>query len=204
MKKICSLFMILGALAFTSCDSATRLAKDILGTWAGTPEKLQDPAAASSTIIETYIFTSGADNPDEKSGNITITGNVSTTIPMTSRPEAIQPTSLSAAASTSVSGTWKAIDDDEIILDLDPKSIQVKVDPQAVVVMNDIITDTDTPMLDSIRTQVTEGIRAQIQKDLQMRYLAVRRLDDVKVKGPLLKFEIADTDYVLTRQGSVE
>ena len=37
---------------------------------------------------------------------------------------------------------------------------------------------------------------------LANRYSAVRRLDDVKIKGPLMKFEIGHTDYVFTRQNA--
>ncbi len=199
MKKFYYLFIGLMAVAFGSCDENARLARDIQGTWAGTPEHLNDAEAAASTIIETYTFTPDEVNPKAKNGNVTITGNVSATIPM-----AVNPVSISAAASTSIQGTWTVIDDDEIALVLDFKSLQVKVDPDAVAISNDIFTDQSIPQVDSLRSEVVANIAAQLRRDVEMRYMAVRQLDDVKIKGPILKFEIADTEYVLTRQGEVK
>lgn len=199
MKKFYYLFIGLMAVALGSCDENARLARDIQGTWAGTPEHLNDAEAAASTIIETYTFTPDEVNPKAKNGNVTITGNVSATIPM-----AVNPVSISAAASTSIQGTWTVIDDDEIALVLDFKSLQVKVDPDAVAISNDIFTDQSIPQVDSLRSEVVANIAAQLRRDVEMRYMAVRQLDDVKIKGPILKFEIADTEYVLTRQGEVK
>lgn len=199
MKKFYYLFVGLVAVAFGSCDENGRLAKDIQGTWAGTPERLNDAEAATSTIIETYTFTPDEANPKAKNGNITITGNVSTTIPM-----AVSPVSISAAATTSIQGTWTVVDDDEIALVLDPKTIQVKVDPDAVAVTNDIFTEQNIPQVDSLRSEVSANIAAQLRRDVETHYMSVRQLDDVKIKGPILKFEIADTEYVLTRQGEVK
>lgn len=199
MKKFYYLFIGLIAVAFGSCDENARLARDIQGTWAGTPEHLNDAEAAASTIIETYTFTPDEVNPKSKNGNVTITGNVSATIPM-----AVNPVSISAAASTSIQGTWIVVDDDEIALVLDFKSLQVKVDPDAVTISNDIFTDQSIPQVDSLRSEVVANIAAQLRRDVEMRYMAVRQLDDVKIKGPILKFEIADTEYVLTRQGEVK
>lgn len=199
MKKFYYLFIGLMAVAFGSCDENARLARDIQGTWAGTPEHLNDAEAATSTIIETYTFTPDEVNPKAKNGNVTITGNVSATIPM-----AVNPISISAAASTSIQGTWTVIDDDEIALVLDFKSLQVKVDPDAVTISNDIFTDQSIPQVESLRSEVVANIAAQLRRDVEMRYMAVRQLDDVKIKGPILKFEIADTEYILTRQGEVK
>lgn len=41
-----------------------------------------------------------------------------------------------------------------------------------------------------------------MKRALAMRYASIRHLDDVKVKGPLLKFEIGKMDCVFTRQGA--
>lgn len=136
MKKFYYLFIGLMAVSFGSCDENARLARDIQGSWAGTPERLNDAEDVTSTIVETFTFTPDAVNPKAKKGNVTITGNVSTTIPI-----AVSPVSISAAATTSIQGSWSIIDDDEIALVLDPKSLQVKVDPEAVTVSNDIFTD---------------------------------------------------------------
>ena len=187
------------AVAFGSCDENARLAREIQGTWTGTPERLNDAENVTSTIVETYTFTPDEVNPKAKNGNVTITGNVSSNIPV-----AVSPVSISAAATTSIQGTWTVIDDDEIALVLDPKSLQVKVDPEAVTVSNDIFTDQNIPQVDSLRREVTANIAAQLRRDTEIHYMSVRQLDDVKIKGPILKFEISDIEYVLTRQGEIK
>lgn len=199
MKKFYYLFIGLMAVAFGSCDENARLAREIQGTWTGTPERLNDAENVTSTIVETYTFTPDEVNPKAKNGNVTITGNVSSNIPV-----AVSPVSISAAATTSIQGTWTVIDDDEIVLVLDPKSLQVKVDPEAVTVSNDIFTDQNIPQVDSLRREVTANIAAQLRRDAEIHYMSVRQLDDVKIKGPILKFEIADIEYVLTRQGEIK
>ncbi|MDE6495071.1 MAG: hypothetical protein K2L30_02400 [Duncaniella sp.] len=199
MKKFYYLFIGLMAVAFGSCDENARLAREIQGTWTGTPERLNDAENVTSTIVETYTFTPDEVNPKAKNGNVTITGNVSSNIPV-----AVSPVSISAAATTSIQGTWTVIDDDEIALVLDPKSLQVKVDPEAVTVSNDIFTDQNIPQVDSLRREVTANIAAQLRRDAEMHYMSVRQLDDVKIKGPILKFEISDIEYVLTRQGEIK
>lgn len=199
MKKFYYLFIGLMAVAFGSCDENARLAREIQGTWTGTPERLNDAENVTSTIVETYTFTPDEVNPKAKNGNVTITGNVSSNIPV-----AVSPVSISAAATTSIQGTWTVIDDDEIALVLDPKSLQVKVDPEAVTVSNDIFTDQNIPQVDSLRRDVTANIAAQLRRDAEIHYMSVRQLDDVKIKGPILKFEIADIEYVLTRQGEIK
>ncbi|MDE5982814.1 MAG: hypothetical protein K2M02_11585 [Duncaniella sp.] len=199
MKKFYYLFIGLMAVAFGSCDENARLAREIQGTWTGTPERLNDAENVTSTIVETYTFTPDEVNPKAKNGNVTITGNVSSNIPV-----AVSPVSISAAATTSIQGTWTVIDDDEIALVLDPKSLQVKVDPEAVTVSNDIFTDQNIPQVDSLRREVTANIAAQLRRDTEIHYMSVRQLDDVKIKGPILKFEISDIEYVLTRQGEIK
>lgn len=199
MKKFYYLFIGLMAVAFGSCDENARLAREIQGTWTGTPERLNDAENVTSTIVETYTFTPDEVNPKAKNGNVTITGNVSSNVPV-----AVSPVSISAAATTSIQGTWTVIDDDEIALVLDPKSLQVKVDPEAVSVSNDIFTDQNIPQVDSLRREVTANIAAQLRRDAEIHYMSVRQLDDVKIKGPILKFEIADIEYVLTRQGEIK
>ena len=204
MKKLYYLFIAAMAITFGSCDESTRLARNVCGTWAGTPESLESGNVSSSTIIESYIFTAGDEQTGPKGGNITITGNVSSTIPVASDNPATGQASISVAATTSIQGTWVAIDDDEISLNLDSRTIQVKIDPDAVMVTNDLMSESGNQAIDSLSTQVISGITRQIHSAIEMRYMSIRHLDDVKIKGPLMKFEISDIDYVLTRQGNVE
>lgn len=197
---------ILSALALTaalaSCDREAALYKEVAGTWAGTPETFSDPAAYSSTITETLVFTPDATGTAKtKSGPLEIAGMVSTSTQMVGTGDALQtPLTLSAAAETSVKGTWTVIDDDEIAIHLNPATISVQIDPTAVELTTNILTGTDTPRLDSLRPAAALNMTAAIKQALTARYASIHRLDDVKVKGPILKFEIDDRDCVFTRQ----
>ena len=60
------------------------------------------------------------------------------------------------------------------------------------------------PHVDSIKPSVASAIGQSLKMALVNRYSAIRKLDDVKIKGPLMKFEIGDTDYVFTRQNAAQ
>lgn len=84
---------------------------------------------------------------------------------------------------------------------LDISTLTVNVDPDAVTINNSILNGETAPQIDSMKPAVISTIAESMKRALATRYTSLRRLDDVKVKGPLLKFEIGKTDYVFTRQG---
>ncbi len=81
MKTQSLAILCLGALALSptlaSCDSEARLAENITGTWAATPEKLIDSDAMSATAIRIIQFNPDADN--NKGGDLQMTALVSIT-----------------------------------------------------------------------------------------------------------------------------
>ncbi|MDE5669166.1 MAG: hypothetical protein K2I24_06490, partial [Duncaniella sp.] len=96
-------------------------------------------------------------------------------------------------------GTWTVIDDDEIALSFDPQSLVVEVDPDAVVANNNPIA-LSSPAVDSIRPDLCKTIEHGIRVALTARYASMRHMDDVKIKGALLKYEYDNEDFVLTKQ----
>ena len=52
MKGLITSACIFAALSLVSCDGSSRLAKDIQGSWSGTPENFMDNSVASTTILE--------------------------------------------------------------------------------------------------------------------------------------------------------
>lgn len=61
---------------------------------------------------------------------------------------------------------------------------------------------TNNVQIDSLKPSVSQSVSGAMKRALAMRYASIRHLDDVKVKGPLLKFEIGKMDCVFTRQGA--
>lgn len=155
----------------------------------------------TATIIETYTFTL-AEGEDPTSGSLDITSLISSMSQMGETGGFIEPLSLSASASVSIHGTWTAVDDDELSVSLDMNSLNVKVDPAAVVVTTDVLNDKDTPQVETMKSALCDRITAQLKQQMMSRYGELNQLDDVKVKDNVLKFEVGKKDYILTRQGT--
>ena len=54
--------------------------------------------------------------------------------------------------------------------------------------------------MDSSSTELCANIEHSDKQSLTARYAAMRHMDDVKIKGPLLKYESGHEDFVLTKQ----
>ncbi|MDE6204730.1 MAG: hypothetical protein K2F66_01260 [Duncaniella sp.] len=205
MKSLLSLvplfeLIAVGSIVVSCSNSEARFAKEIPGTWQGTPETFSDNSAITATIIDTYEFLPAAMTANETlSGTVTVTGMVNTTTQIVGDSALIEPLGLSASARTSISGTWTVIDDDEIALSFDPQSLVVEVDPDAVVANNNPIA-LSSPTVDSIRPDLCKTIEHGIRVALTARYASMRHMDDVKIKGALLKYEYDNEDFVLTKQ----
>lgn len=195
---------ILSIVGVTSCDEASRLAKNVCGAWTGTPTGVAGTTLQSS-VIETFTFTLDDAAKDARSGNLTITSVITSQSTFGGDAVAGLPAvNLSIASTGSITGTWTAVDDDEITVSLDPRSLTVTVDPDAVELSSGMFTTNMGEQIDSLRPQLTNAVRLELTNDLATRYASFNHFDDVKVKkGALLKFEIGPTDYVLTRTGSV-
>ncbi len=205
MKGFITSLCLFAALGLVSCDENARLAKSIQGSWSGTPENFTDNSVVTATILETIDF---ADMPDavapgSNGGEVVIAGMISATTQVVASGDMAEPLTLTATAKSTVSGTWTVIDDDEVALALDPTTLSVEVDPKTVVIEGNVLSGT-VPQMDSIRPSVASSISSSMQRALSTRYASFRHLDDVKVKGPLLKFEIGKIDYVFTRQGAAQ
>lgn len=203
MKGIYCLMSAIVALSLSSCDENARLAKELHGTWAGTPENVTDNTAITATLIETYSFTDAAQTMSKGAygGDISITGMISCSTQILADSTIIEPVTLTASAVSTINGTWTVIDDDEIAVSLNPQTLVVTMDPEAVSVANNVVTNNDNPSIEKLRPGITATLRDGIKHTLSMRYASIRQLDDIKIKGPLLKFEIGKNDYVFTRQG---
>jgi len=191
--------LAIGSLLVACSNSEARFAKEIPGVWQGTPEAISDNSAISASIIDTYEFSPASMTANETlTGAVTVSGmvNVSTQVVDSAFAEPIQ---LSAAAHTTISGTCTVVDDDEMALSMDVASLVVDVDPKAVaangspMVMGNPATDALNP---EVRARIAEGIK----QALSVMYASLRHMDDVKIKGALLKYEVGEEDFVLTRQ----
>lgn len=198
--------LLAGASAtFSSCQSEEqRLAEKLQGVWAGTPETFTNDQTISATITDNYIFspdTVATTRGNLPSGVVTVESAISMNTSIIPQGDLVEPLSLTAAALSTISGTWTVTDDDEISIALDPKTLSVAVDPDAIKANGNIIgTNGGTTTVDSLKPDVAANLTMGLQRSLAIRYAKLRQMDDVKIKGNLMKFEIGETDYVLTRE----
>ena len=200
MKKVLLTMSAIAAIMFCSCDDAGRLAKEVEGSWSGVPVKLVDESAASAYIIENYIFSVDSTG---HSGDIVVGGMISTTFQMPQSNDEVQPFSLTGSAKSIIYGVWTAVDDDEINVSLSPESLSVTVDPDATELVANVVTGATAPELETMKPRIAQSIKNQLSAVLQLRYASIKHLDDVKVKGNVLKFEIGHDEYTFSRQGGV-
>ncbi|MBD5317115.1 MAG: hypothetical protein HDS11_05560 [Bacteroides sp.] len=202
MKKILPLLSLLAiGAAFQSCDNASTLSKELDGSWSGAPEPLFDSGASSATIIETWTF--APSDSSDTSGSLILTALTSVTGSISGAEGISVPVSVTASGYATVTGSWEALSVDRVNVALDPSSMTVKVDPDAVIINADVIGDAAAaPNVATLRPQLAESIKTQMEKAVSQRYADINQLTSVSVtdNSSTLKFKVNKTSYSLTRQ----
>ena len=202
MKHLFLNMAIAGALvaALASCDSKSKLAESVAGTWASQQQTIANDAQGVTSGND--IFSFQVTDKNKEGGTVSIASTLSLTHAADALTPADAPFSTSVAATASISGTWKAIDDDELLITLDPNSLQVAVDPDAVALTSNPLTGVDQSKIDSLRPQMARFYQTELTNTLRAHYSQYTRIDDVKTKenGSILKIEVKDQDMMLQRQ----
>lgn len=201
MKSFSFLAASLTAVALlTSCDSASRLASHINGTWAGSPERLTDTDLSYVSMTPAYEFIRNTTD-DRTAGTVNLTAQIDTQIPADGFPvDSIGevPVSFSVAAVVTVSGVWKAVDDDEIIVKFTPSTVVTSVDSKAVCEYASPLTTTDRAVTTELPRPVIDSISRQLSTTMTHYVSTVQKLDDVEIRGTFMKCEIGKRDYTFT------
>ena len=112
-----------------------------------------------------------------------------------------EPYEVSVAATASVSGSWmyKGDDRDELLLSLDPSTLQVNVDQNGVTFSQNLLTGEQQPAVDSLTAVTVQSWKKAITKALNVEVQRFAYLDDVDVeqKGTVLSFEIDNPKQTL-------
>lgn len=214
MKKtflyIASAFV--AASLLSSCGSGNSLAKKIEGSWQGNPQAIASSGEGIITMTDEWAFV-GDDNK-ATGGDLIITSMASVEWPLSIAGDSIapgaDPYAVTVAATVSLNAVWD-IDqhdpDDEIVVSIDPKTLSVSIDPDAVAVS----ADGKPATVDSIPGEIYASVRRELLKSAQTRFFPVNHLDDVEIKGDVLKFEIpsgqekkGDVKIRLTRLGDLK
>lgn len=190
--------MLLPFLGLISCDDGkAQLAHELQGSWSGAPQRMVDGPADETSVIETIDFFEG---DSVAGGNLIVNSMISMTGAVSGSDAINQPFSLTASASATVSGDWVATSNDKVTVNLDLTTLDVQVDPKDVVLSTDIVTGDESPAIDSITPGLALQIKKQIANNLQVKYMAMRYLENVKVNDNTLTYNMGGVEYSLKHQ----
>lgn len=199
MKSLFTLTIIAVCAALAGCDSPSKLADQVSGTWTGDMQAIPVGRAGSSSIVERITFQRDS---SMAGGIVIISADISSDQPVQSvSGEPVDMISVTAAARSSITGTWRAIDNNGIALDLDMHSINVRIDPEMVELLVNPLTDATRPEVDSVRPEMVNYMHALIARALHDHYLTYSRLDNVEIinNGTDLKIEIDHRNMMFHR-----
>ena len=111
----------------------------------------------------------------------------------------VTPYSLSASGRATLSGSWRATDDDDVALILDTNTLNVTVDPDAVIMTVNTIGETNQPAIDSLKPQIVNVLQMQMSQAIRNKLMTIKRIDDIKIRHDMMICEINDTDYTFQR-----
>lgn len=192
-------FMAFASVALCSCDNRP----DITGTWNGMPTRINNISAASdanATMSITFIN----DNSEKKvdNGQLLISALIDANQPVNGENSIISaPYEVSVAATATVSGHWtfEANDDDDVIISIDPQSLQVNVDPHGVTFSSDLLTRMQKPQLDSLTAATADAWRRSISQAVKDEFYAIHKISDIKIKNGIMSCEINDRDLTFRK-----
>ena len=184
------------ACIFLSCDEEARLASELDGSWSGVPVTISNDISGLVTGVDTYLFS----KTDSKQGTVDIATMISVSNALPEDSALVQPYSHTISAKAVATGTWMVTDDDEVNIAVDPASIVVTVDPDAIDFDTSLLTGNEAPVVDSMNAKQVSIVCAQIRKEMVNYYSSMSKLDDVRIKSDKLVYEIGKTKYVMSRQ----
>lgn len=203
MKKFAIIAAAATALAaLTSCNEAAKLASDTEGSWSGAPEQftVSDAAVATMTPIYTFVLGDG----DKEGGSVTVSALISATMPYTPpTPEVVLPFSITASAIGTIDGTWKAMDDDDIAFNFNFDSLNVNVNPDNITLSDNALTDQTQANWEQFKPAYIKSLEARFSDAMRLRFMAVRGLEDVEIKGDIMEYEFNDVKMYMHRSGNM-
>jgi len=204
-KNIFRIAAIISVIIFSGCNEKAKLARQIEGTWTGTPtaQNRQTTGIPETTTTKTIRFDIG---PKKTDGKLHIEELVSISYSkFTDLAEGHTPLlSISASGTISADGTWTASDDDEIIIYIDPQSIKAEVDTSSVALGYDTLSPNSTADIAAIKPAATEDIRQKLIAFAGTEFSNINKIDDIKVINDIMSCEIGNSDLTFKRLATAD
>lgn len=192
--SLTSLLIGVAIVATTSCNEQASLANKLSGSWVGTPERVETTDARTTTTI-TQSLSFALENGSKISGPVEASAQftVESGTPLTATT--VQPIAMTVSGVATISGKWEAIDDDEVAVRYDFSSMKVSVDPSDVVLEYNIATQSSAPVDSTLTPSMVAAIKASLERVFHNQIFNYAKIDDIKIKGPLMSCEINKRDF---------
>lgn len=187
---------ILLAIMLAGCRD-NRLATELKGSWSGATEQLAAPGIASASFTPVYTFYNDTDS-SAASGEITVAAMLSAIIPDSPSDNAIQPVQTSVSGVGTISGTWD-LDGERVTINLDPSTLSVNINPSSIVSVDDLATQTDTPVLAPLSAESASTLEQSLAEALKMRFVMLKSFDDLNIEGDMLHCTAMERHTILRR-----
>ena len=201
MKKVLIALCCMGAMltVVSSCDSKGRLAEAVEGEWTGNPERLLDTGAASATMVRMMEFSPGEVATE---GTITMTAIITVENTMQFNESVVTPLTITATGTATITGTYQVRDHDDILVGLDATSLSVSVDPDAVQLNYNILSEDSAPMVEKLKPGAAVLATQQINRAAQNAFANITEIEDIHIKNNTMRCEIGDLDIAFSRAGA--
>lgn len=197
-KKMLSVIALgLAVVALSSCDSRERLSDRLKGLWSGTPETLTDTGAERATMVRLMEFV-----PQENgAGTVTMTAYITVDNTMPANDSIVTPLTISASGTATITGTYQAKDDDDLLLNLDATSLKVNVDPEAVQLNYNVLTGNSGSTVETLRPAAALLASQQIEHAARHVYFTLSQIEDIEFHGDMMTCEMNHRDLSFRLQG---
>ena len=183
----------------SSCDSKGRLAEAVKGEWTGNPERMLDTGAASATMVRMMEFSPGEVATE---GTVTMTDIITVENTMQFNEAVVTPLTITATGTATITGTYQVRDHDDILVGLDATSLSVSVDPDAVQLNYNIVSEDSAPMVEKLKPGAAVLATQQINRAAQNAFANITEIEDIHIKNNTMRCEIGDRDITFSRAGA--
>lgn len=191
------------AAALTSCSNHD----NVVGTWSGMPTSIDNiPQSTDATMQLSVSFAANEQNGSGLNGRVSLSALIDANRPISANG-AYSPANqseVSIAATATISGLWtyEDHDDDDILINLDPQTLQVNVDPNGVTFSTDILTSMQQPALDSLTAATVYEWERTLKQAVRNEFYKFQKVSDVKIRNGIMSCEINDRDYTFRKTGN--
>lgn len=173
---------ILAIATIESCQNPETLARDVNGTWQSVPEHIVNTDSISVDLIKALEF-SQEQGPE---GTMIISAMIAIKEYMPESDSIVSPLTINGAAVASVTGTYKAISYDKIILQPDARTFSLHIDSAAVSYNYNVLTDNATPYLTGLKPAKATYYQEYIEPIVKANFMECDTLTDIKLSKTVM------------------